>query len=294
MSRARNFCITDNNYGDKDIDIFKSLSCIKYGVLGKEVASTGTPHLQGYIQLKQPKTISALQKVLTNAGLRVSVIIARGNWQQNSDYCSKDGDVFEWGEPKKQGSRTDIHSMYQDIKEGKDNYYLQENHTIAYTKYYKACDLMRQNIRENKVKEQLKVQFSNKKLRNWQEKALNKLNKQDDRKVLWIYDREGNKGKTWLAKYLLANKDAFYVQGGKTRDIACAYNYEKYVCFDFTRSQEEYVNYSVIESFKNGLIFSPKYNSITKKFNPCQVIVMSNFYPDTKQLSQDRWDIMTL
>lgn len=294
MSRSRNFCITDNNYGERDIDIFKSIECIKYGVLGKEIASTGTPHLQGYVQLKEGKTIKAFQKILKNAGLRVSVIVARGNWQQNNKYCTKDGNAIEWGTPKKQGKRNDIHELYEAIKSGKDDYYLQENHTIAYTKYYKACDRMRQNVRHHLAEEQLKKDFATVELQEWQEQALDKLETQSERKVLWIYDQEGNKGKTWLSKYLLANKDTFYVQGGKSSDIAYAYNYEKIACFDFTRSQEEYVNYSVIESFKNGLLFSPKYTAITKKFSPCSVIVMSNFYPDVNQLSDDRWDIMIL
>ena len=40
---------------------------------------------------------------------------------------------------RKRIKRTDIHKMYDAIKEGKDNSYLQKNHSIDYAKYYKAC-----------------------------------------------------------------------------------------------------------------------------------------------------------
>lgn len=295
MKRVRNFCITDNNYGDQDIEIFKSISCIKYGVLGKEVGEkNGTPHLQGYVQLKEGKTLKAFQTILKNAGLRVSIIIAKANWQKNHKYCSKDNNYVEWGIPKKQGARNDIHNMYDAIKEGKSNYYLQENYTVAYSKYYKACDRIRQNLLQQKNKEHLFKTYQGAKLRDWQKDVSEKLEQQDDRKITWVCDPIGNKGKTWYAKHLVSNKKAFYVRGGKTADIAYAYNYEPVVVFDFTKSQEEFVNYSTIECFKDGMIFSPKYNSITKIFPSCKVICFSNFEPSFKELSRDRWDYVQI
>lgn len=291
MSRVRNFCITYNNYDEETLNRFKSLECIKYGIFGREKGLKGTPHLQGYVQLHNPKSIKAFQKILKKNGLKCHLEVSKGNWKQNFTYCSKEQDFVEFGTPKKQGERNDLKALYKDIKEGKDDFYLQENHTNTYAKYYKAVDRMRTNLRQHESVLNLKKEFETVNFRGWQKEVMKNLENQDNRKITWVVDTQGNKGKTWLAKYLMCEKEAFYVQGGKTQDIAYAYNYEKYVVFDFTRSQQEYVNYSTIESFKNGLLFSPKYESITKKFGSCKVLCLSNWSPDLNQLSRDRWQI---
>jgi hypothetical protein len=140
----------------------------------------------------------------------------------------------------------------------------------------------------------MQEKYSDAKLKEWQEEALKRIENQNDRQITWIVDFKGNTGKTFLAKHLLATKDTFYVQNGKCSDVAHAYNYEEFVVFDFTRSNEDRINYSVIESFKNGLIFSPKYDSTTKIFKECKVLCLSNFMPEMHKLSSDRWDIMEL
>lgn len=112
--------------------------------------------------------------------------------------------------------------------------------------------------------------------------------------MLWYVDLEGGVGKTWLAKYLVATKGAFYMQGGKVADVAHAYGGQEYVVCDFTRDKEQVVQYSAIEAFKNGMLFSPKYDSTTKVFKPAKVICFSNWMPDTSKLSMDRWKIKTI
>jgi hypothetical protein len=79
-------------------------------------------------------------------------------------------------------------------------------------------------------------------------------------------------------------------------DIAHAYNNETTVIIDLSRTQADKIDhiYSLMESFKNGRIFSPKYESISKTFKPCHVIVFANVIPDHANLSQDRWLVKTL
>jgi len=81
---------------------------------------------------------------------------------------------------------------------------------------------------------------------------------QTDRKILWVWEPEGNTGKSWLAKWLVVNRNACYLQMGKKTDIAHAYKGEKVVAFDLTRSDKDFLNYDVLESLKNGVFFSPK------------------------------------
>jgi hypothetical protein len=132
-------------------------------------------------------------------------------------------------------------------------------------------------------------------LRPWQQVLFDELaGAPDRRKVIWYVDEEGAMGKTVLAKHLIGECDAFYSSGGKVADIAHAYQGQRIVLFDLTRSMVEHVNYQVMESLKNGIIFSPKYASALKTNPVPHLVVFSNFPPDKTKLSQDRWDVRHL
>lgn len=295
MSRVRNFCFTWNNYPEDHEEKLRSFPHVVYLICGREVApTTGTKHLQGYIQLDKQQTIKAYQKKLTKLGVKLTLQVAKGSSEQNKTYCSKDGDVFSFGEEKVQGERTDIAKFASAVLEGQTDLELTKNHPECFVKYYKAADRIRKAVKDEKGKEEMKSIVSSIELYEWQKEAIERLLTQNDRQVLWVSDPEGAKGKTMLSRYLVANHNAFYIQNGKNADIAYAYDSQEVIVFDLTRSQEERVNYSIIESFKNGVLFSPKYESITKMFKPCKVVVMANFYPDQTKLSSDRWDIMEL
>lgn len=88
--------------------------------------------------------------------------------------------------------------------------------------------------------------------------------------------------------------DVLILESGKKADLANAFHNEKIIVFDYTRSMEETVNYSILENFKNGYMFSAKYNSATKHFQACKVLCLANFMPDKAKLSLDRWMIFLL
>jgi len=92
MERSRNFCFTLNNYTIDEVETVKGWDC-KYIIFGKEVGATGTQHLQGYVSFQNAKTLGALKKYSARAHWE----IARGTPKQASEYCEKDGDVFEKG-----------------------------------------------------------------------------------------------------------------------------------------------------------------------------------------------------
>lgn len=119
----------------------------------------------------------------------------------------------------------------------------------------------------------------------------------DDRKVYWMYEEQGNMGKTSLAKYICNNYKALYLSG-KATDVKYAVSeYLKknddlhVVIFDFVRSVEDFISYDAIESIKNGIFFSGKYEGGMVNFNPPHVFCMANFEPDITKLSSDRWVI---
>ena len=109
----------------------------------------------------------------------------------------------------------------------------------------------------------MKEQYENVQWRLWQRIVLNALERDPDpRKMLWIWDQSGNKGKSFLATYLA--KDAFVTGNGKSADIKYPYDGQQIVVFDFSRTQQAIVNYEVKEDIKNGQLFSTKYESCMK------------------------------
>jgi len=286
----RAFCFTLNNYGEADLDNIQASELYSYGIVGKEVGEEEkTPHLQGYLQLKKQTrkkaAIKALAKLCSN---HPHVTKADGTAAQNRVYCSKGDDFTEWGEARSKGKRMDLIAMRDAIKGGASWVQLAEEHTACHARYHKWGDRYAVELKIEAAKAELKAAMELVKLRVWQQSIIDLLDKQGDREVLWVVDSIGGKGKSFLAKWLCVMRDAFYVESGKKADISYAYAFQKTVVFDLSRATEKFVNYSTIESFKNGIIFSPKYASTTKFFTPAKIVVFSNWAPDRSQLSEDR------
>lgn len=133
--------------------------------------------------------------------------------------------------------------------------------------------------------------------RQWQKEIINIVNKMaDSRTINWVYDKQGGKGKTYLSKYLVANRNAFYFSPSKGQDVLYAYNNQEIIIYDIPRCQdEEYINYGTIEKLKDGLYFSGKYNS-TQKYRKtnAHIIVFSNIEPPKNKFSMDRINLITI
>lgn len=143
--------------------------------------------------------------------------------------------------------------------------------------------------------------LENKELYGWQKWIIGTVEQYvyDDRKIWWIVDPIGNRGKTALAKYLCMNYGALYLEGAK-KDVLYAVHmwlkkHDLKVCiFDFCRSTEGFVSYGAIESIKNGIFFNSKYEAEMNLFDPPLVLCFSNFWPDSRKLSKDRWEIIDI
>lgn len=109
--RLRNFVFTFNNYTPHDensIAAFAREECV-YLVFGRERGEQGTPHLQGYAELK----IQTSSNVLHNRWRRMHMEPRRGTQEQAIQYCKKGGDFWEWGTPRKQGARHDLDDIFE-------------------------------------------------------------------------------------------------------------------------------------------------------------------------------------
>ena len=111
MSKTRAYCFTINNPSiadDLELELLKDN--VDYLIYGKECGELGTPHYQGYVRFAHPVTSRRVSSLLS----RAHVERAKGNAQQNINYCSKDGDFVEHGE-RPASSKSDKKQMWKDI-----------------------------------------------------------------------------------------------------------------------------------------------------------------------------------
>ena len=113
------------------------------------------------------------------------------------------------------------------------------------------------------------------------------------RSIISIVDPEGNKGKSWLTKYMCTQKpnDCILFGNAKTADFLYAYRGQKIAIFDFCRSQEDHLNYMAIESIKNICYFSSKYTAKQRVYSTPHVVLFSNFEHDRRKLNWDSSDV---
>lgn len=122
----------------------------------------------------------------------------------------------------------------------------------------------------------------------------------DDRKIRWYYDKEGRFGKTQFFKYMVVKHPGMLILEGTANDIK--YMVKQYhdkqdikaAMMYFCKDTPAKIPYSTLESIKDGLLCSGKYESSCLVFNSPHVVVIANFYPDESKLSKDRWDIITV
>lgn len=114
--KQRDFAFTCNNYKQEHIDLCHEVDC-EYIIYGKEEApTTGTPHLQGYVYFKNPRTEQAVRKQWN--GFSIAHRYANSSPQAASDYCKKSGnEIYERGTLPIQGKRNDIDEVKRVITE---------------------------------------------------------------------------------------------------------------------------------------------------------------------------------
>ena len=83
---------------------------------------------------------------------------------------------------------------------------------------------------------------------------------------------------------------------GKRDDIAHALDTSKKIfLFDIPREQLQFLQYPVLESIKDQMVFSPKYESICKTLpTPVHVVVFTNEEPDFSKMTDDRYNVIRL
>lgn len=298
--RVRNCCFTsyktELNIATQEEDQEGQLfPLVKYYIYQREICpETKKEHWQGYIEFLKPQYLNRIKEIIGDETAHIEK--RKGTQKQAIEYCKKSrtsiiNTIHEFGDPGAQGQRNDLKALYDDIKNGNTLNEIVDKYPTQFIRYSKGIEKTKNIIDEKKDIENLN-EFKELKLNKFQQEILTALELQNNRQVLWICDKDGGKGKTWLSKYLIVTRNGFRCCNGKNADIAYAYHCEPYFIMDLSRSMEEHVNYDIIEQVKNGMIFSPKYESKTKIFKPPKILILANFMPDQTKLSQDRWQIL--
>lgn len=300
MSRVKRWCFTLNHYTDDEYDkVFPRdasgqrglAALLEYACVGKEVGASGTPHLQGFVSFVNRTRFNTARTFLLRAHWEVarSVDVA-------IDYCKKDGNYFEAGVrpvESRQGKRSDLDAFMSTVKDGvRCRKKLREEHSLVCAQYPKFVESFVRDQTEPPV-------VADHPLRPWQQRLVDEaLTAPDPRTISFYIDEQGNSGKSWLASYCEAKLERVVqvMRPGKLIDMAYEYNESTQVfILDCPRSKQgDFIQYDFLESLKDGRLFSPKYESRTKRFNTPHVFVFMNESPDMEKLSEDRYILVDI
>ncbi|ARO38285.1 replicase [Circovirus sp.] len=116
MSFVTNVCFTLNNYSDGEYKNLLESDCWGYIIIGKEVGEVGTPHLQGYGELKTKKRFTTLKTKFP----RVHWEQRRASADAAINYCKKEGNYVERGAPKENVSQKTAADAIKRVKGGEN------------------------------------------------------------------------------------------------------------------------------------------------------------------------------
>jgi len=315
-SRAKRWSFTVNNYTLNDELALKRLCgifdapdpgesepLVDYLIYGRELASTGTPHLQGYLIWK---TDCRLVTCRNRMGLVTAphLEVSRGSPEQNRVYCSKEDETpFEYGTcpAVSQGRRSDLERFF----DWADEFSLEHGRApttpeaaklfpVVVVKHGRLMDVVR-------LRTQRALFHAEPDPREWQQRLRDTLDQPpDDRKIQFVIDYDGGIGKSWFVRWYLDMHPTTtqLFRPGKVADLAHAIKIHCNVfLFDIPRDGLQYLQTQVLEMLKDRVIFSPKYNSTTKYLTAVpHVVVFTNEHPDDVgiKLTADRYSFVKI
>lgn len=330
-ARTQHVCFTANNYTDTGERLLASVTTasritretkLAYLVYQKEVGESGTPHLQGYIQMERKVDIVAVTKFLQEIlGTQVRTFEAMGSSEQAQNYCMREfglhdkddglrkrvvntepveiGEIIQIAGKRGQGQRTDLDEVRLAIESGMSQQDLESKFFREYAMYSRFLLQYKMNFEQRSIVNELRDSTASVPLRSWQQECLNIVTTPPgDRKVRWFWENVGNVGKSWMGRYLSLHHKATILRSMKKADMLHALTKtisdSTIVVFDLTRSTEEgavKVVYEVIEQLLDCVISSGKYDSVTMYLKQVHILVFANFEPDRTSMSLDRWDV---
>lgn len=292
MFRLRNqkVLVTYNGHLDKEAirEFFETKAKIAYFGVAHETGETGYEHTHVLVKFqKRPDWTDARCLDFGDVHPNIQPIKTNKHWLASIEYIKKE-------DKSKEASIDMVDSDWI------DDVWMATSIQEAIKNAKRPSEVMGiMKVWECKPDIELEVDW---KANQWQEWCLSRIFDQDTRRITWIYDKVGNIGKSYLGNtmYKCDPKNWLYIKGiWQSRDLCRVIeNAVKggwsgtYLIIDYPRSAEEHKIYDLIESAKDGMITTSKYDSRNLRFDKSiKICCMANWLPSVRNLSMDRWDI---
>lgn len=254
--RSRKWVFTLNNYTDTDVtslsEVFESKNW-EY-VFGEETGSNGTPHLQGYIEYKNPIAFKTLKKIIPRSHLE----IAKGTRKDNWKYCTKENQV------------------HTNIK----------IELTAEEEYIAHCEEVFNNVVWKDWQKNILDILDTKPNR----RTINWIWEEEGGKGKTFVSQYID----WKYPTVIVNGKQSDVFNGIAKFIEQKNKQPRIVIVDIPRTNEQYCCYGTMEKIKDGLMYSGKYEGAQVRLTPLHLFVFANFPPKERGLSKDRLNIINI
>jgi hypothetical protein len=136
---AVNWCWTWNNYPlnyKSCVENWYEMDLVNYLICGEEIGESGTPHLQGFLQITKKRRMRALKRLLGIPELHLEKM--KGTLDEAISYCQKEGgEVLELGNLRRKGKRTDLEAIQESLKNGATELEIAEQYFSQWIRYGK-------------------------------------------------------------------------------------------------------------------------------------------------------------
>lgn len=185
MSSAKYWVFTLNNYTLEDKENLNKLvneKKVAFIGYGEEIGESGTPHLQGHLELQKRVRLSTLKRLL---GQRFHLEVRKGSFEQADDYCQKDGVYTSLGDrvSKGKGYRSDLNELRLALVDGMPLQEISNEFFSTYIRYRRSI-----------------VAFKNlnAQQRTWQSSVIIYWGKTGTGKTRSVYDNAVNMQDVWV------------------------------------------------------------------------------------------------
>lgn len=266
------------NCTDDDIINLRKLPAT-YIVFGRKICpTTGTPHLQGFLQMKSI-TVKAMMKKIPK--IKFAPVCNNSTSDNIAEFYKKEySNYYEHGSITKQAKQTNIADMREMGYEGLSTVKIRREND-AEIRYPFALQQLSMDARLPSLP---KIDLD---LRPWQIELINILNGPVHPRNIYFYvDYIGAAGKTTFAKYISTTFEHVQIMKPTTYPNM-AYMLDektKIMIIDCPRSAE-YIPYQFFEDVKDGRVESTKYKPIQKRIK-CHLVVFMSIDPSNRSLDK--------
>jgi len=241
--QCKNWCFTINNYTLTIEQQLQNNTNIQYLIYGHEEApTTGTPHLQGYVQFMKKLRRNGVSK---ERGFKHAFVVgARGTPMTQNDYCGKDHDnIIIIGTPIQSRQRTDLIDFKKSI--------VDECQTVG--------DLLEQGA----ITSYQKLKFAEA-LQKYRKPSINRKVK-----IIYIWGSSGV-GKSWTARHYETDKIKHFWQSSTNLDCWEGYTGQRTILIDELRestcSYKDMLMYTDEEAIKVNVKYGSEWLRATTIF----------------------------